>query len=293
MRSLAVRVSVLVLGFASAASAQRDTVFSWSKKLPDGARIYIRNLNGSIDVRPGTTDRVEVRATIRVDSRAESDVTFDVRENAPDDVTICTVDRGMSLCVPGETYRGDAHATVRYVVELPRGLRVWMQTLNGMVLVMQSAAEVSATTGSGDVVVRESTGRATATTGSGDVTVAAANGPVKATTGNGNVIVATYGGPVNASSGNGDVDVRMITVEPPADQLAMSISSGNGDVRLTLPASFNGEIDADTGHGKIASDFHVDASRRGDGRLRGTVGTGEGLRIRVHSGNGRLEIRKG
>jgi hypothetical protein len=293
MRTQALRVSLLALAFASSAAAQRDTVFSWSKALPAGARLYIRNLNGSIDVRPGTTDRVEIRATIRTETRAVSDVTFDVRENAADDFTICTVDRGMSLCVPGETYGGNNHASVRYIVELPKGLRVMLQTLSGDVVLMQSAVEVSVSTGSGDVVVRESLGRATATTGSGDVTIAAANGPVRATTGNGNVLVAAFGGPVNASSGNGDVDVRMITVDPPADELAMSISSGNGDVRLTLPPSFSGEIDADTGHGKIAVDFPIDASRREDSRLRGLIGGGAGLRVRIHSGNGRLEIRKG
>lgn len=292
MRNIALRTSLLIVTLASSALAQRDTVFSWSRTLPAGAHFAIRNLNGFIDVKPGTTDRIEVRATIRTDTRAAGDVTFEVREKAPNDITICTLDRGMSLCDAGETYGGDVHPSARFTVELPPGLRVWFQTLNGNVILMQSAAEAIVSTGNGDVVVRESMSSVTARTGNGDVTVAAANGPVTATTGNGNVLVATYAGPVNASSGNGDVDVRMITVEP--SQASMSLSSGNGEVRLTLPADFNGQIDASSAsHGKIKSDFPLPSIGRADSRVRGAIGNGSGLTIKIHTGNGRLEIRKG
>jgi DUF4097 and DUF4098 domain-containing protein YvlB len=292
MRKVALRVSLLAFTFASSALAQRDTVFSWSKTLPAGARFAIRNLNGFIDVRPGTTDRIEVRATMRTDTQAAGDVTFDVREKSPDDITICTLDRGATVCDPGETYGNDNHPSVRYTVEIPKGLRVQFQTLSGNVIIMQSAAEVSASTGNGDVVVRESMSGVSAKTSNGDVTVAAANGPVVASSGNGNVLVAAYGGPVNATSGNGDVDVRMITLGP-TTQPSMTVSSGNGSVNLTLPADFNGEIDATTGDGKIKSEFPVSASIRQDSRLRGKIGNGNGLLIKLHSGNGRLEIRKG
>ena len=46
MRRTIPGVLLLTLGLATSALAQRDTMFSWSKKLPDGARFSIRNLNG-------------------------------------------------------------------------------------------------------------------------------------------------------------------------------------------------------------------------------------------------------
>ena len=57
MRALIFRSSLLVLFAASTAVAQRDTAFTWSKRLPDGARLTIKNINGPIDVRAGTGDR--------------------------------------------------------------------------------------------------------------------------------------------------------------------------------------------------------------------------------------------
>jgi len=287
---------LLTLGLATSALAQRDTVFSWSKKLPDGARFSIRNLNGAIEVQPGSTDQVEVRATIRSDARGLSrDLSFEARELSPDSVEICTIERGDNACEPDEMVT-ENHASVRYVVELPKGLRLRVTTRNGNVIVMQTVNEVDATTtGNGDVVIRESLSRALASSGSGDVTVAMANGPVRASSGNGRVTVNTARGPVSASSGNGDVDVRMFSLAPPPaqGQVQMSITSGNGDVRLTLPADFNGLIDAGSSHGSTKTDFDVKRSSDDKSRLRGAIGNGHGPLIRVNSGNGKLEIRKG
>src|SRR3954470_4008042 len=116
---------------ATTAAAQRDTAFTWSKRLPDGARLAIKNLSGPVEVRAGTTDRVEVRATIRVESRGNiGDVTFDVREQTADDVEICTIYRGVNACEP-DTGSSDVRVSVRYVVSLPKGLRLRASTGSG------------------------------------------------------------------------------------------------------------------------------------------------------------------
>jgi hypothetical protein len=73
----------------------------------------------------------------------------------------------------------------------------------------------------------------------------------------------------------------------------MSFSSGSGAIRLTLPAEFNGEIDAGTGNGSLQSDFPIQLRGRMDPQhLRGTIGNG-GRLIKMRSGNGRLPRRVG
>ena len=294
MRTLVTRASLLTLLAVSTAVAQRDTAFTWSKRLPDAARLSIKNLNGPVEVRAGSTDRVDVRATIRVESRGNAgDVTFDVREHAADDVEICTVYKGVSSCEPDNSWN-DVRVSVRYVIDLPKGLRFRGVTGNGDVIVMQSVAEIDVSTGNGDIVIRESASRASASTGNGDVTVAAANGPVKVTTGNGRITVNTARGPVDASTGNGDVDARMTSLPQGIALPSMSLTSGHGSIRVTLPPDFNGEIDANTGNGSVNTDFEIRVQGRIDNsRLRGAIGTGNGPVIKIRSGNGRLEIRKG
>ena len=291
MRALIFRSSLLVILAAATAVAQRDTAFTWSKRLPDGSRLTIRNFNGPIDVRAASGDRIEVRATVRAESRGNvSDVTFDVRDRASDDVEICTVYRGTSDCDLGRSVN-NVRVTVRYTIDLPQSMRLRASTGNGTVTVTQTVAEVEASTGNGDVTIKESLGRVNASTGNGHVIITSARGPVKVSSGNGRIVANTSRGPVDASTGNGDIDVKMATL--PADQGSMTFSTGSGSVRVTLPADFNGELDANTGNGSINTDFEIRVQGRlSESRLRGVIGTGNGPMIKLRSGNGRLEIRK-
>jgi DUF4097 and DUF4098 domain-containing protein YvlB len=292
MAALIFRSSLLVLLAASTAAAQRDTAFSWSKRLPDGARLTIKNINGPIDVRAATGDRVEVRAVVRLESRGSaSDVTFDVNERAPDDVEICTVYRGSSDCDSNHSWN-NMHVSVRYTIDLPKSMRLRAFTGNGDISVTQTVADVDAASGNGDIRITESLGRVTASTGNGAVTITSARGPVKASSGNGRITANTSLGPVEASTGNGDIDVRMAKL--PADQGSMTFTTGSGSVLVSLPADFNGEIDANTGNGSIdTGDFEIRVQGRlSASRIRGTIGTGNGPLVKLRSGNGRLALRK-
>src|SRR4051812_8453722 len=143
------RSFLLLAVAASTATAQRDTAFTWSKQLADGSRLTIKNLNGPIDVRPATGDRVEVRATIRAESRGNAgDVTFDVREVSSNDVQICTVYQGRSDCDPNHSWN-DIRVSVHYFVDLPKTMRLRASTGNGSVSVTQTVADVDASTGNG------------------------------------------------------------------------------------------------------------------------------------------------
>lgn len=110
------------------------------------------------------------------------------------------------------------------------------------------------------------------------------------TTGNGRVVVSTASGPVDARSGNGDIDVGMTTVLAKQD---MAFHTGSGDVRVTLPAGYSGELDASTGNGSLRSDFDLRIQGRlNTRRVRATIGDG-GPMLRLTTGNGRLEVLKG
>src|ERR1044071_6998010 len=122
MPNLAIRAFALMLVTASTALAQ-DTLFKWSRTLPAGARFSIRNYRGLIDVRAGTSDRIEVQVTTRTDMRVQAKKgSFDVREHAADDVEICTVFNGLNACDGEELVGdfGDGRIPVRYTVDLPK-----------------------------------------------------------------------------------------------------------------------------------------------------------------------------
>jgi hypothetical protein len=277
-----------VVNAQQTARGRGDSVFVWSARLDDGRSLTIKNIVGGITVTQATGDRVEVRAEKRTRGRADpSDITFDVQESSSG-AMICTVYRGESACDDGSF--SNTRFSVRYTVAMPRGLRLRASTGNGDLSVESAGSEVELHTGNGGIHIGETEGRVIAATGNGDLEVAGARGPVRASTGNGRIFVATSVGPVSANTGNGDIDVRMQSLSTNAD---MEFRSGSGAVRVTLPSDFNGDVDASTGNGELRTDFAIRLVGRLDPQhMRGTIGTG-GRMIRLSTGNGRLEIRKG
>lgn len=278
-----------VVPAALAAQERTGDLFTWSGRLASGATLGIRHFNGAIDVRESTNDRVEFRAERRT-SRS-SDLSFQVR-NDSNGVTICGVYRGRNACESGR--RGgwdweDGPPSSRLTVLLPKGVRLAANTGNGDVTVEKASNDVEIRSGNGDVRVTLTAGEVDATTGNGELEIDGATGPVRANTGNGRVYVVTSSGPVTARTGNGEIDVRMRAITGSSD---MQFITGNGSVTVALPSSFNGDIDASTGHGEFHSDFEIKIVGRLNPRhIRGTIGQG-GRTIKMVSGNGRLELRK-
>ena len=286
------RVACMLTLTATVAHAQRysntDSLRVWSGRIPDGGLLVVKNIVGDITVVQSPDDRVEVRAEKRTRGRVDpADVSFDVQESR-DGATICTVYRGESACDGGGF--SNVRLSVRYTIAMPGGVRLRASTGNGELSLERGGAQVELSTGNGPIHIGETDGRVTASTGNGDVEIQSAQGPVRASSGNGRIFVATAAGPVSATTGNGDIDVRMKTLSTAAD---MDFRSGSGAVRVTLPADFNGDVDASTGNGELRTDFAIKLVGRLDPQhMRGTIGNG-GRMIHLSTGNGRLEIRKG
>lgn len=277
---------------ALAGAQERDDLFTWSGRLASGATLGIRHFNGPIEVRESTSDRVEFRAERR--TRRSSEVSFEV-ETGGNGVTLCGVYRGRSAC---DNDRGrnrgwdwdDGPPSTRLTVLLPKGVRLDASTGNGDVTVDKASNDVDIRSGNGDVRITMTAGTVDVSTGNGELEVEGATGPVRATTGNGRVYVLTSTGPVNVTTGNGEIDVRMRALTGTSD---MTFRTGNGAVIVSLPRDFKGEVDASTGHGEFTSDFEIKVLGRLNPRhIRGTIGEGGTRRIRMSSGNGRLELRK-
>jgi hypothetical protein len=280
--------------------AERDTMFAWEERIPEGAWLRVRTLRGSIEVRDGDGRVAEVRAVKRsrrgVGRGALSRVTFEVRRDG-DNVTVCAIWPTTRECdEDGYDSRGghddeddDArHVSADFFVRLPRDVRLHAGTGNGAVRVEGTTAEVRASSGNGRVEVLAAGGAVSASSGNGDVTVDGADAAVTARSGNGAVRVSTARGPVSASSGNGRIDVRMRELRG-AD---MEFRTGNGSVTVALPRDFEGQVEAHSGHGEVRSDFPITLTGPvRTGYVRGVIGRG-GPTIRMSTGNGRLELRR-
>jgi hypothetical protein len=247
---------------AAAQARQEREAFTWAGRIPEGRWITVRNLNGTVEVQRGTSDRVEVTAT-RHTKRGDPDfVRFEVRKyGAGDqDVLICALWGENADCDPDRSrHRGDRRGDrqndvwVEFHVRVPAGVKVGAHSVNGEVRVEGVAAEVDA----------ESV--------------------------NGSVVVSTLGGPVNASTVNGSVRASMGRFNLNSD---LRFSSVNGSVIAEFANEINAEVDLSTVNGRFLTDFPVTISGRIDPRrLRATLGKG-GPRIRLSTVNGNVELRR-
>jgi DUF4097 and DUF4098 domain-containing protein YvlB len=289
----ALTLTAVLSSLADAQLVGRDeTVYTWRGTIPNGGQLTIRNFNGPIDVRPATGNTAELRAEKRVRGSARiTDVGFEIRKSG-DDVEICST-QDEDSCYGDRRWNDGwrrGSVTVAMTVLVPRGVRVKLATGNGAVSVERAGSDVQASTGNGRVRIAETEGEVRVSTGNGAVEVRNAKARVHVSTGNGDVDVATTDGPVEVSSGNGDIDVRMSALRARED---MAFHTGSGNVHLTLPANYNGELDASTGNGSIRSEFDLKIKGQLSPRhIRATIGSG-GPMLRMTTGNGEFEIRKG
>jgi len=117
----------------------------------------------------------------------------------------------------------------------------------------------------------------------GRVEVSGVAGDVKISSVNGPVTAKDLAGDVRMSTVNGTVDASFEKLQSAA---SVSLNTVNGKITLAIPESSNGEIDANTVHGGIATDFGMFGRRS----LKGRIGSGGGARIKLNTVNGGIQV---
>ena len=250
-----------------AAQSRSSDNFTWEARVPSGRWVYLRNLNGEVRVERGTGDRVSVTAVKRWRRGNPEDVQIKA-EKAGDgeSLLVCALWGPDARCDEdgyssgnrrnGGFWNGnnDNDVSVEFTVRVPAGVRVDARTTNGDLSVTGATAEVIARTTNGDVRAE------------------------------------TAGGPVTARTTNGNVTARMGDL---GDARDLDFSTTNGSVIVEVPGSLGADIDMSTTNGRVSSDFPLTVSGRIDPRrLRATIGNGA-RRLRLHTTNGNVELRRG
>jgi hypothetical protein len=265
MPVLAFSMATVVASEATAQTTQRERdAFQWAGRVPAGQWITVRNLNGDITVEPTSGNRVEVTASKSWRRGDPSAVRFEVKKFGAGDesVVVCAVWNENTICDEnrystrsnsggGRNQSNDTR--VDFVVKVPRGVKVHINTVNGQAAVDGATAEV------------------------------------KAGTVNGNVEAHSSGGPVTATTVNGNVRVRMGQMSGRED---LSYSTVNGNIVVEFAGDLHADLEMSTVNGSFTTNFPMQISGRLNPRhLRTTVGDG-GRRVKLSTVNGNVELRR-
>jgi DUF4097 and DUF4098 domain-containing protein YvlB len=171
-----------------------------------------------------------------------------------------------------------------------------VKTLGGDIRIGPVKGNLAAQTLAGDVRVQSVAGAARVETSGGDIKLGSVDGWLKARTGGGDIVVPLVGGAITAETAGGDV---RLAVGSRQLREGVSILSGGGDVTLTLPSDFRGNVDltvngTDFSEPAIRSEFPQISIARSGSSVRGT-GTlnGGGSTVRVQTSSGAIRLRRG
>jgi len=237
----------------------RGDAFNWAGVIANGNSIIIKNINGAIRVERSGSSQVEVSAEKRWRRGDPADVRIVQPRSSTGDVVICALWTEESTCdaqgihTPRNSRNNNRNndVSVSFIVRVPNGVRVDIETVNG------------------------------------GLEVSGVNTEVRAETVNGSIEARSSGGPVRAKTVNGGITVGMGNLTTSDD---LSYETVNGSITLEMPASFGAQLELSTVNGRVNTDFPVTVvGTLSTRKLRGTVGNGS-ARVRATTVNGGIRL---
>lgn len=223
--------------------------------------LNIQNSSGSVSIRRGTADKVEIHARIR-----SSNWFGDSEEQAKKILEKPPVEQsGNSIRITRpEPHDWFNHVSINYEISVPEETTVVSSTGSGSQKVASIKGPVNVKSGSGSVNVSDIGAQTEASTGSGSITLDSVKGPARVQTGSGSVNANGIAGAFRVRTGSGSIDFRQTA---PGD---VDAETGSGHITIE---NITGGVTAHAGSGSI----------RVDGRP-----TSE---WNVHSGSGSIDLR--
>ena len=232
--------------------------FEWDGRVDRGDRVEIKGINGDVDATFTSGSEVRVTATKNARRSDPDEVRIEVVEHSGG-VTICAVypDDGdkKNECKPGDEGRlssRDNDTEVHFTVEVPAGVILDANSVNGSVDAGGLQSDVYASTVNGDVNVSTS-GLARANTVNGSITAS-----------------------LGRSDWTGDLDFETV----------------NGSITVSMPADVGARVSASTVNGGMETDFPLTIQGRFSNRsMTGTIGDG-GRDLNLETVNGSIRLKK-
>jgi hypothetical protein len=323
-RTVHALVASILLAFTLSAAAASEEKFSREIAAPPGGKIVVDVDFGTIDVSPGTDDKVALEAFRLIDfgDKAREKAYF---EAAPITVTIDANTVTVRMHASREQsaiWSNHTRLDARYTIRVPKNFSADLNTgggaiaaahLNGDVRANSGGGDlrlshlhgaVSAQSGGGGIRLEECNGRLEIGTGGGDIVLTDGDGKLRARTGGGRIEVHNFKGNTDVDSGGGQLTLERIdgaiTAETSGGSIATSVAAGGalqsitlessgGNIDLALPLAAAADITADTEAGGVTTDLPLEIIKRDEEHLRGKLnGGGASVLLRTTGGSIRI-----
>jgi len=255
--------------------------FERSLHVTGAVDLQVSTGSGSIHVRTGDNQTVQVRGTIKVrDHRGGMSAEDKVRRlesNPPIEQEGNTIRVGHV-----EESELSRNVSISYDVVVPKQTRLRAETGSGDQTVDGIQGPLKAETGSGGIRIARISSEVHADTGSGDIQIESVQGSVTANTGSGSIRANGVAGEFSGETGSGDV--RLEQSAPGR----VKVSTGSGSIEL---AGVNGPLKVDTGSGEIKAQGQIAGDWRletGSGGVTVDLPSNAGFDLHAHTDSGKI-----
>jgi hypothetical protein len=257
--------------------------------------VTVETFDGSIEVHSWDRNEVEVEIEKRGMEQALLDqMTIEAEQQG--DRIVLRVKGPSSTEQRRVTVGVHISPSARLLVALPRKSLLNARTEDGSISVENIEGRLALNTGDGSVAADRVTGDIEARSGDGSIRIEKAQGRLDVETDDGSITIDARPSVLRARTGDGSIRLH---VEPDTTMAEpWDVSTGDGSVTLTLPPSFNAEIDAETRDGSVRSTYPgLSEGEDGEGRrerrreLRTRLGEG-GPVLKVRTGDGSISFER-
>ena len=258
--AIALVATAVLLPVHMAGAQSPGDEFHWEAAVASGQTVIVRNIVGDVRVERGSGRNVVIDAQKKWRRGDPSEVRIEARTTRDGNVLACAFWNDEARCDENGYHSGSRRGrnnhsndvSVDFVVLVPDGVKLDMNTVNG------------------------------------DLRITGATAEVNAHTVNGGIDASSMGGPVRAETVNGNIRAEMGN----SGREDLSYSTVNGSITVTVPNQLSADLHMATVNGTIESDFPLTVSGRiNRHRINARVGDG-GRRVSLKSVNGSIKLRQ-
>jgi len=179
--------------------------------------------------------------------------------------------------------------SIRVEIRVPRESDLDLHTGDGSVKIDYVTGRIKVDTGDGQISAQDLKGEIRMHTGDGRIDGAGFDGSLNADTGDGQIRVHGRFDALQLRTGDGSIEAAAEAGSAVAQD--WSISTGDGNIHLSIPPNANAELRAHTGDGRVRIDLPFTVSgTQSRTVIRGKIGAGGGI-VSLETGDGSITVQ--
>jgi DUF4097 and DUF4098 domain-containing protein YvlB len=259
----------------------------WSKHYDVNGRpaLHLSVSDGDVQIQRGSGNAVDVRIDTR--HRTISNDVHISETQSGNSIEISIRPRAMHWFNWGV----NTGTGLTVVISVPDEADLDIDSGDGNIIASSVSGKIQLRTSDGNMSANDLKGTLRLHSGDGHIVTKDTDGSLEADTGDGNMSLQGRFDSLDARTGDGTIQVEAAANSQPGSS-GWKLKSGDGNIILRMPSTFNANLEAHTGDGRISVNFPLTVSGTLDPSNLTAKINGGGPIVEVRTGDGNISIER-